>query len=785
MLKRKECYRKLNNSGFTLVELLVAMSILAVVGLIVYSFMNTSSRLYSKTSSDADIQTEAQLAANTVSDLVIDCEVNIGDNSDGKISDKIGTPGGSGTAITVGNVLEVDNSDYQFLIIHDESKDQLFYVERKAVDGSGNYELFNPDKAELLAENVTEFEPNLNRVEDEKILTFAMEYEKTGRKYSGNYQVNLRNNISVNAVVTKPVDSTANVTKVVVTPDKVYINIKGRQDPVSETLSQIFVANSDAKNVTSHDSLYKWTIEGENTGAEMVGSDDKSAFEIRFSGPFNTDASATGSDGKYLPVLPSSFVVRASSTVPNKADGTYPSGVANVYYKKVIGMDITPVRGVINDEMSQKGTATFSVNVSDYNLTTQEKYCDWKLEYTTGKGGSYKTCPAEVATFGSTGTMAYVVLDEKVDETYTFRLTATSRFDPTWSAEYEIGVKAVEKELGNGSPSRGVEIDLESYFMGEGNHYIQSDIRNMVELDKVELINVVNYDSTSADLFYIKQTDGKYYLYLNYDAWRYPYGSRALQYYDSADISMKISFWYLDNNGNRQYREGYAVNWKLDPTNLFAGSPASGTDIVLQKGTSSSVSFSVQGYNITRKNMIGIYFYNEATEEWDNCNANEAGMMDLNPYVAAEYTGAIGNRYTLQLTGSYKVTAKAATSDYPVGPVKMKTTIDEMYRLAVSTDSNSDETQNSNNPYKTRSSYDYNVYVANVEGTGIYVPGPNEGKWNVTDVGTDITFTSPSAVTVKLDCEKDADGNISYYTIQYNGHTYYYNTTYHYWRLKV
>lgn len=60
------------NKGFTLVELIVSISILSIVGLAVVGFMTTSSKTYANANEEVSIQYESQLAINQLRDLVID-----------------------------------------------------------------------------------------------------------------------------------------------------------------------------------------------------------------------------------------------------------------------------------------------------------------------------------------------------------------------------------------------------------------------------------------------------------------------------------------------------------------------------------------------------------------------------------------------------------------------------------------------------------------------------------------------------------------------------------------
>ena len=61
-----------DNQGFTLIELLVSIAIAAIVAVAIAAFMIVGSRTYASTSSEVNLQYEAQLAFNQLQDLIID-----------------------------------------------------------------------------------------------------------------------------------------------------------------------------------------------------------------------------------------------------------------------------------------------------------------------------------------------------------------------------------------------------------------------------------------------------------------------------------------------------------------------------------------------------------------------------------------------------------------------------------------------------------------------------------------------------------------------------------------
>lgn len=793
MKRVKKDRRKLNNHGFSMVELLIAVAILGVVSLTIYSFMNTGARFYRKTSSDADIQSEAQLAANTISDLIVDCEVNI--SYDDTITNVVSGSGATGTIPVNGRILEISNSNYQFLIFHRDTN--LFYLERRPSAGDPTqYEAYNINNAELLAQNITEFGVDLTRVsgpgKGKNIVTFTMTYEKGGRVYRGNYQVNLRNSVTVSANGITPVSDQENLTRVVISPTPITIDVKGKDNPACppEQKEREFTANSDATNV-GRDDIYAWTMKGNDGGsvtcASPVGETNKKKFKIRIADDL-TD-------------VPSYFKVVATSTIRNKDTGTYASGEAMVYFKKILNLNITPTRGVTSDLMDPESSAIFTVNITDYNLQPEDKRCTWKLEYKKGVNGQWAVCNnSSIATGRSYGSTYSVQLGSEADEVYSFRLTATSEWDPTWSAEYIFGVKEKPTTPGVNAPSRGVEIDLEAYFKtAEGNQYWKNGMHepftNDIEIYNVYIENATNYDAAS-DLYAVIERDGKWYAYLDFGAWAHP--TSELAYYDGHWVQMKVSARTKSGtplsgwgNSNTWVQ---TVNWQTVDVNVTSSEPLANTNIVIPKGGSYNVSAKVVGYNLTKKNLIGIYI------QGTNVNSHEVGMIESNPYISAEYTSGLGNRYMLVEDVGYRL--KANTTDtYPTGPIQVMTTLEPMYNLAKS---------KNQNVYIQRSSYTYNVYVANVEGTGAYIQGPTSvsdwSKWKVIigtnqdgsdaersilamiEIKQDKSFPvtadikAPTQASVTFDAVRNQNGQISYFTMEYNGNTYYWNSTYNFWK---
>lgn len=74
---RKRVRIQKQNSGFSLVELIIAIAILVIVTGAVCSFIVITSRNYANGNNDINVQQEAQLALNQMSDVIIDATRSI------------------------------------------------------------------------------------------------------------------------------------------------------------------------------------------------------------------------------------------------------------------------------------------------------------------------------------------------------------------------------------------------------------------------------------------------------------------------------------------------------------------------------------------------------------------------------------------------------------------------------------------------------------------------------------------------------------------------------------
>ena len=73
----KNIRKKMENKGFTLVELIVCLAIMTIVAGSVGAFIVAGNNSYLRGNKELTLQEEAQLAANQMIDLIIDVEKDI------------------------------------------------------------------------------------------------------------------------------------------------------------------------------------------------------------------------------------------------------------------------------------------------------------------------------------------------------------------------------------------------------------------------------------------------------------------------------------------------------------------------------------------------------------------------------------------------------------------------------------------------------------------------------------------------------------------------------------
>lgn len=274
-----------DQSGFTLVELLIAIVIMAIVIASVCGFIIVGSKSYASGNSDISVQQEAQLALNQMSDVLIDTtrSVNYAAYDDSgaatlglKDAEFAFEP--SGKSLTMYNGISVleesgtetmeegnGNKNYQFY--WDKAEETLFYSEIEITEQ--DFPMPGETGCVVLAEHVTEFSIDLTQVEEKRIVQIAMTFVNGNKEYKTSNNITIRNKVGVNDAEIPALNRSVELT---VTPKEVSVILEPGEEYHFST------PKVSGRNVL--DKSVVWSIEGSGSGDPPAGgaTPDGSAF---------------------------------------------------------------------------------------------------------------------------------------------------------------------------------------------------------------------------------------------------------------------------------------------------------------------------------------------------------------------------------------------------------------------------------------------------------------------------------------------------------------------------
>lgn len=747
------------NKGFSIVELIIAVAILAIISGATLMFMRQSSVTYNNSNADVDVQTEAQLTANAITDRVIDCETQLRFYDGHETT----TVDGAGNVITTSDsytlyykaegvnrtvtdhVLLIINATSQTraVIFWDKNNSAIYYNEA-FWNGTGSvWGDFDPEKAEMIAGNVTNFEVKTDKLDTNKVLEFVIEYTYQGSSYEGSYQVHMRNDV-VQGDDATPTDPPGTViSKVTVEPKTAFLIARTNQPLELPGTFRARVSGSGA--ITS----VTWDVSEttDQTGVEPE--------------PTIVSQSAFGFKQHGITPIPEPAVKSFRLTATSTQD-TSKSGYATIYVKKATAVNVEPTSDLKNDDegkpVSAKNTTINFTGAADgWNLTRSETAVTWKLykslKDSSGNYGAWTeaTNTAEAYMSGST-----VVLKDNVNASYRFKVEATSIFDPYIKGEYifYITENVLDVDL---KFLRGVNMDLKSYYLANPME-IQGDVTSVLSIDNIKITNVPDYPGDYSRFIYF---DSNFVLYVDYDAYHDGDISRKNRFYQELELELQVDFTTPTGTESRTTRI------TLPAVQVLRVSPAD-SDIVISKGTTLDLTVFTTGYNISKESLMSVYL--------DGTKVS-GGNSSLNNYLSCRMvtsengSSILGTRENGVTQGKFRLAAQDNINSYPTAAIPLMIAVDDYYVVSSAA---------------ANSYVKYNVYVANVEGATLYVPGPGYSGFpsfsgstsyrNLTMAVPKSTAAPTGSLSVGM---KKVNGR---YYMKYNNIEYVYDTSYHYWK---
>jgi prepilin-type N-terminal cleavage/methylation domain-containing protein len=260
---------KNRKKGFSLIEVLVATAILAIVGGIIFGFMYTSSRFFSKNKNEIDIQTMAQDSGNWLSDRIKEAGlgVSLQEEANGDLA------------------LEIYNTGNIYTVFYDKASGIIYCDESVFDKETGIIRLVTEEKTNILAEHVSQFNVDISVTEKEKLVNINISFSKDTRNAVFNKSVTMRNDVKVNKEVSEVYRGVnvviSSVTGVNITPDTVTV-VKGATEQFSAHVTGIgFPSQSVVWSIADRAGLRAGTDIDPKTGLLTIDPDETaSSFRV-------------------------------------------------------------------------------------------------------------------------------------------------------------------------------------------------------------------------------------------------------------------------------------------------------------------------------------------------------------------------------------------------------------------------------------------------------------------------------------------------------------------------
>lgn len=187
-----------DEKGFTVVELIITVAVIAIFSTIIVSVVSTTSHMMSVTSNTTSIQTSVQQVTDDIKEKVM--EVN------GGIYYAYGKMFSIGTEVTDRN--DMNRGDVREKTLYLESKtDSGNDLEMITWDPATKQLLYQKviapyvtqGKIEVLAKEVSDFRVDISKADTEQYITFQVTIMRNEKQYSMSQIVSLRNAVEIKA----------------------------------------------------------------------------------------------------------------------------------------------------------------------------------------------------------------------------------------------------------------------------------------------------------------------------------------------------------------------------------------------------------------------------------------------------------------------------------------------------------------------------------------------------------------------------------------------------------
>lgn len=206
-MKSVRAERKLNNRGFTLVELLVAMAILAIVVGAALGFLAHAMGAFNRSSRESNLQNEAQLTMTRLQSMVVNASHGVSVVDPRINPDPDAVPALAGNDLYVYNREETDagvgsykTGDYRITHIFRSGTKLMYASIQYSLDASGSSSLSLESTPMVLADFVDNFTVDLSQFRQNHSVGVRVDFRNQDKTYTTENMFYLRNRISDNPI---------------------------------------------------------------------------------------------------------------------------------------------------------------------------------------------------------------------------------------------------------------------------------------------------------------------------------------------------------------------------------------------------------------------------------------------------------------------------------------------------------------------------------------------------------------------------------------------------------
>lgn len=259
-----------DNKGFTLVELLVGIAIVAIVGGLIGTFLIFSTRTYGKVTDEADLQEDAQILLSQMDNYIIDTDsalryyADVSESGSGTeiLKDSLYPGGAAGLTRKWLEIYKTTDTGYtKETVLWTKSTEKLTY-KQETIDAAGT--VTENIEEQDLATHVTDFSIDLTKVTSLRQVTVSVALASGEKSYGADTTVYLRNQIVVNGEPYTPdaAPVISSVLSVKVLPQTVMMRPGGRK----AFQAIVYGNNSPSQEVT-------WSLSGNTSSLTTISED--------------------------------------------------------------------------------------------------------------------------------------------------------------------------------------------------------------------------------------------------------------------------------------------------------------------------------------------------------------------------------------------------------------------------------------------------------------------------------------------------------------------------------